>query len=81
MNVVEYTEFLVKSICKEPDMVKVTSFETDDEGVMLEIIVHDTDKGAVIGRGGATINALRTLIQAKNYIDGTPRVKINVDSF
>ncbi len=81
MNVVEYAEFLVKSICKEPDMVKVSAFETDGEGTMLEIIVHENDKGTVIGRGGSTINALRTLIQAKNYVDGNPRVKINVDSF
>ncbi len=80
MNVVEYTEFLVKSICSKPDMIKVELFEMED-GSMLEIIVHEEDKGAVIGRGGSTINAIRTLIQAKNYIDGNPKVKINVDSF
>ncbi len=81
MNVTEYTEFLVKSICKNPDMVKVSFFESEEDGIMLEIIVHEDDKGAVIGKGGATIGALRTLIQAKNYIDGNARVRINVDSF
>ncbi len=81
MNMVEYTEFLVKSICKNPDMVKVSSFETEDKGLMLEIIVHEDDKAAVIGRSGHTVSALRTLIQAKNYIDGKPKVKLNIDSF
>ncbi len=80
MNVVEYTEFLVKSICNNKDMVKVELFDLED-GAMLEIIVHEDDKGAVIGRSGSTISAIRTLIQAKNYVDGKPKVKINVDSF
>ncbi len=80
MNLVEYTEFLVKSICKQPEMVKVELFELE-EGDMLEIIVHEEDKGAVIGRKGNTITALRTLIQAKNYLEGKQKIKINVDSF
>ena len=81
MNIVEFTEYLVKSLVKDPDMVKVEKFETEDEGVILEIIVSDSDKGMLIGKNGNTISAVRTLIQAKCYIDNQPRVKINVDSF
>ncbi len=80
MNLVEYTEFLIKSICKNPDMVSVSSFELE-EGYMLEIIVHESDKGIVIGRNGNTIKALRTLIKAKSYIENISNVKINIDSF
>lgn len=80
MNLVEYTEFLVKNICKNPDMVKVSAFELEED-LMLEIIVHADDKGAVIGRNGNTIAALRTLIKAKSYLENSPKVKINVDSF
>ncbi len=80
MNIIEYTEFLVKSICKEPDMVKVESFDMDD-GKVLEIIVHEDDKGRVIGRSGSTILALRTLIRAKSYLEGIEKIRINVDSF
>jgi uncharacterized protein len=81
MDVVEFTESLVKGLVKEPDMVKVEKFETDDEGTIIEIIVSDSDMGAVIGKSGHTAGAIRTLIQAKCYINEMPRVKINIDSF
>ena len=81
MDIVEFTEYLVKSLVKEPDMVKVEKFETEDEGVILEIIVSDSDKGMLIGKNGNTISAVRTLIQANCYINKQPRVKINIDSF
>ena len=42
----------VKSLVKEPDMVKVQEFLGDDEVIQLEIIVHEDDMGTVIGRGG-----------------------------
>ena len=81
MNIVEYTEFLVKNIAKEADLVKVTSF-TGDEGVtIIEIIVANDDMKVVIGKDGRTANALRTLIQAYAYIHEIKNVKINIDSF
>jgi predicted RNA-binding protein YlqC (UPF0109 family) len=80
MNIVEYTEFLVKSIVVNPDMVKVESFEADG-GLILEVIVHDDDKGIVIGRNGNNIRAIRTLINAKSYQEKISKVRINVDSF
>lgn len=81
MNLVEYTEYLVKSICKEPDMVKVSSFGGEEDSTILEIIVHENDMGAVIGKNGKMATALRTLIQAYAYINGNKKVKINIDSF
>lgn len=81
MNIVEYTEYLVKSICKEPELVKVQTFESDEEDTILEIIVHNTDMANVIGRNGKMINAIRTLIQAYTSLNGNKKVKVNVDSF
>lgn len=81
MNIVEYTEFLVKSIVKEPDMVKVQCFNSDEESKIIEVIVHNSDIGAVIGRSGKTASALRTLIQAYAYVNDMKKVKINIDSF
>ena len=31
MNVVEFAEYLVKSIVKEPELVKVSEFQADDD--------------------------------------------------
>ncbi|MBQ9834032.1 MAG: KH domain-containing protein [Bacilli bacterium] len=81
MSLVEFTEYLVKSITKNPDMVKVSSFESDEDVTMLEIIVDPEDKGAVIGKNGKCANAIRTLVQAQAYLNDKKKVKINIDSF
>ena len=81
MSITEYTEFLVKSIVKNPDMVKVQLFESEEESPIVEIIVHDEDKGAVIGKAGKNASAIRTLVQAYAYLNKMPKVKINIDSF
>ena len=81
MNLVEFTEYLVKSIVKEPDMVKVSSFVGDEDVTMIEIIVHESDMGAVIGKSGKMASSIRTLVQAHAYINGNKKVKINIDSF
>lgn len=81
MDITKYTEFLVKSIVKNPDMVKVQLFETEDEDPIVEIIVHNDDMGAVIGKAGKMASSLRTLIQAYAFINKMPKVKVNIDSF
>lgn len=81
MSIVEFTENLVKSIVKEPDMVKVQSFGGEEEAQILEIIVSESDKGAVIGKSGRMANSIRTLVQAYAYLHNNKKVKINIDSF
>lgn len=81
MDIREYTSFLVKSIVKNPDMVKVEIFETEGEDPILEIIVHHDDFGAVIGKGGKIATSLRTIIQAYAFLNKMPKVKVNIDSF
>lgn len=81
MDIVTYTENLVKSIVQQPDMVKVQQFEGDEGTVLLEVIVHSDDMGAVIGRKGKMASSIRTLVQAYAYINNLNRVNINIDSF
>ena len=80
-ELISVTQNLVESICKEPDMVSVHAFSGDDGEIMLEIIVHESDMGAVIGRSGKMASSIRTLVQAYAYIHELKRVKINIDSF
>ena len=80
MNLVEFSETIVKKLVKEPDMVKVQEFSTDGETV-IEIIVAESDMGRVIGKKGKISTSIKTLIQAKAYNDGNKKVKINIDSF
>ena len=81
MELKEFAEYLVKSIAKEPDMVSVQEFGGEEDSIILEIIVHESDMGSVIGRNGKMANAIRTLVQAHAYILGLKKVKINIDSF
>ncbi len=81
MDLLSFAEFLVKNIVKEPDMVKVQQFSGEEDSIILEIIVHEGDMGAVIGRSGKMANSIRTLVQASAYIQGLKKVKINIDSF
>lgn len=80
MNLKEFTEYLVKSIVSEEELVRVSEFKLED-AIVLEVIVSEKDRGAVIGKSGKMANALRTLIYAKAYILGLGKIKLNIDSF
>ena len=71
---------IVKRLVKDPDLVKVQEFNTEEETV-LEIVVSESDMGRVIGKKGKIATSIKTLIQAKAYNDGNRRVKVNIDSF
>lgn len=59
----ELLEYLAKALVDKPEKVKVESY--DDEGALvLELAVDDDDYGHVIGRGGRTASALRTVVKA-----------------
>ncbi len=81
MDIIEFTETLVKSLCKQPELVKVEAFDSDEEALILEIIVHNSDMGSVIGRNGKIISAIRTLVNAHSYLNDKKKIKINIDSF
>ncbi len=57
-------EYLTLGLVSEPDAVRIAETEEDDGSLVLELSVAPDDYGAVIGRGGRTANALRTVIKA-----------------
>lgn len=81
MNVVEFAEYLVKNIVKEPELIKVSMFPADDDINILEILVPESEMGRVIGKNGKMSTSIRTLIQAFAAVNNMPKVKINIDSF
>ncbi|MCX6371309.1 MAG: KH domain-containing protein [Solirubrobacterales bacterium] len=60
----ELLEFLARSLVDDPAAVVVEQFDDDDGTVVLELTVGEDDYGKVIGRGGRTANALRTVLKA-----------------
>ncbi len=60
----ELLEYLARSLVDDPDAVRVEQFDEDDGSIVLELSVGEDDYGQVIGRGGRTANALRTVMKA-----------------
>ncbi len=73
----EVLEYLVRTLVDEPDQVKVEGFEEDDGTVVLEVHVAEDDAGKVIGRGGRTVAALRSVMKACSVRHGG-RVLVDV---
>ena len=67
---------LVRPIVDEPDRVEVEVSESDTR-VDLELRVAPDDIGKVIGRGGRTIRAIRTVVKAASVRVGK-RVNVEV---
>lgn len=80
MNIVEYTDFLVKSLVEDPEMIKVQEFK-EDENTIIEVMVPDADMKYVIGKAGKNAHALRTLVYAYAYIHKMHKIKLNIESF
>jgi predicted RNA-binding protein YlqC (UPF0109 family) len=60
-------EYLAKALVDHPEKVKVEAFEEDDGSLVLELGVDEDDYGHVIGRGGRTAQALRTVVKAAGH--------------
>lgn len=57
-------EYLARGLVEHPDDVRVKEVRESDGVTVLEMSVNDEDYGSVIGRGGRTATALRTVIKA-----------------
>ena len=59
----ELLEYLACGLVEHPDQVRVKEVHEDDGATVLELSVADDDYGNVIGRGGRTAAALRTVVK------------------
>jgi uncharacterized protein len=60
----ELLEYLARGLVEHPDQVRVNEVQEDDGAIVLELSVADDDYGSVIGRGGRTASAIRTVVKA-----------------
>jgi predicted RNA-binding protein YlqC (UPF0109 family) len=59
----ELLEYLARGLVEEPGEVRVREVQEDDGVTVLELSVAQDDYGNVIGRGGRTAAALRTVVK------------------
>lgn len=60
----ELIEYIAKALVSDPDQVKVTEEQKNDDGpVILRLEVAPEDKGRVIGRQGRVAQSMRVLLR------------------
>ena len=58
----ELVEFIAKSLVDDPSQVHVSEIEGESSAI-LELRVGPEDMGRIIGKGGRTVNSMRTLVR------------------
>lgn len=58
----EFLEYVIKSLVDHPEDVKIDR-KVDEMGVLLSLKVNSEDMGQIIGKGGSTARAIRTLVR------------------
>ena len=59
----DLVEIIAKSLVEKPDEVTVTQRE-DDNAIVVEVRVAQSDMGKVIGKQGRIAKAIRTVVKA-----------------
>lgn len=71
-------EYLAEGLVDAPEQVSVNEVSEGDGTTILELTVGPDDYGNVIGRGGRTASALRTLVKAAAAANGGGRVFLDI---
>jgi predicted RNA-binding protein YlqC (UPF0109 family) len=70
-------EYLAREIVDDPDAVEVIE-AADDRGILFTLRVAQDDMGKVIGRGGRTARAIRSVMKAAAIRAGVHRVHVEI---
>ena len=82
MDLVKLTEYIITRMVNDPDTVTVKEFESsDDDIILLEVLISKDDIGRVIGKDGKIIGSIRTIVQAAASLNMDKKVNINIDSY
>jgi uncharacterized protein len=65
----EVLEYLARNLVEDPDAVEVTAVE-GERSVILQLRVAPDDMGKVIGKGGRTARAIRSIVRAAGTRQG-----------
>ncbi len=70
----EFLRYVLSSVVEDKDSLSIEG-KIDELGVLLTVSVGDKDMGKLIGKGGQTVKALRTLLR---IIGGNVNQRINL---
>lgn len=72
----EVLEYIARNLVDNPDAVEVSE-SAGDRGIVLSLRVDPEDMGKVIGRGGRTARAIRSVVKAAAIRSNT-RVHVEI---
>ena len=75
---VSYLESIVRGIVSQPDDVAVLR-TVDERGVLMTVKVNAADNAVVIGKSGAHVEAIRTLMRIVGSMSNS-RISVRVDA-
>ena len=70
----DLAEYIIKQLVNNPEEVSIEE-ENSEEGLTLFVRVAPDDMGLIIGKGGATIKAIRKVLTIRAMAD---RVRVNI---
>lgn len=70
----DFLRYVLENIIEDKDQLSIEGV-TDQLGVLLTVKVSERDMGKLIGRGGQTVKALRTLLR---ILGGTASQRVNL---
>ena len=68
---VELVKYIAQSLVEKPEAVDVREVDTED-GIVVELRVHEDDMGKVIGKQGRIAKAIRTVVKAASAKNEKP---------
>lgn len=71
-----FLRYVLESIVDDKDSLIITS-KIDELGILLTVQVSDNDMGKLIGKGGQTVKALRTLLRLLGSA-GSQRINLKI---
>jgi uncharacterized protein len=74
----EFVEYIVKALVNKPEEVK-SERKIDEQGILITVHTSPEDTGYVIGKGGKTAVAIRTLL-ATLGAKGNQRISFRIDA-
>lgn len=76
MTAKEFLQIIIESLVDNVSAIEITE-KHDELGTLLSLRVDPTDMGSIIGRGGKTIESLRTVIRVFGSKSGN-RVNLRI---
>ncbi len=78
INFEELIKNLILPLVAYPSDVVITNNSSDEDNLEYKVIVNENDLGRVIGKGGTTAKAIRTVLYAGASKEGK-RIHLDID--